>query len=478
MANSLKRGMGFWGLISMGVGGVIGSSWIYTNSQFFKQYGAGGEIFGLSLASVLAVLISLSFAELSTIFPESGGEVVYGYAAFGKKGALFAGWALLGSYISILAFYVTASSFLISTIFPEIATGPYYTFAGVKVYLIELAIGIAFTVSVFVINYFGAKLTGNVQIVLMALLIFLGVVIIVVGMAKGRPSNFLPAFTDKQPVFSSIFRFSLPAMTFLTGWESVAILAEETNIPKRKIGIVVILSIVISAFFYILVLLSSAWIFPWEKTATMQMGTIDAFKAAGYPVLSIFAYLVSFLGLVTAFLTLFTAAPRLIFSLARGNILPKAFAKVHPKYGTPTNALWLVLALVLGLGWIGKGALVYFLDMGGFSIALAWSFDAFCLLKIRLKYPDINGGFRNKHLILPMIGGIFALSIAIFTIIPGTPVSLVWPYEYVILGIWCVLGLGSCFIKGHELSVSEDLLGNSIENMMIDKNHITRKGES
>lgn len=477
MASSLKHSMGFWGLISMGVGGVIGSSWIYTNSQFFKQYGAGGEIFGLLVASILAVLISLSFAELSTIFPESGGEVVYGYVAFGKKGALFAGWALLGSYISILAFYVTASSYLISTIFPGIATGPYYTFAGVKVYFIELAIGVAFTVSVFVINYLGAKLTGNVQIILMALLIFLGVVIIAVGILRGQPSNFLPSFTDKQPVISSILRFSLPAMTFLTGWESVAILAEETNIPKRKIGIVVILSIVISAIFYIGVLLSSAWIFPWEKTANMQMGTIDAFKAAGYPIISTFAYLVSFLGLVTAFLTLFTAAPRLIFSLARANILPKPLAKIHPKYGTPTNALWLVLILVLGLGWIGKGALVYFLDMGGFSIALAWSFSTFCLLKIRSKHPDINGGFKNKHLLLPTIGGISALCIALFTIIPGTPASLVWPYEYIILGIWIIIGFASYFLKGHNNPVSEDFLGNQIEYSTDLKNSVERKGE-
>ncbi|WP_243674430.1 hypothetical protein [Lentilactobacillus kisonensis] len=68
MDGSLKRNISFFGLVSLGAGGVIGSSWIYTNSQFFKVYGAGGEIFGLLVASALAVLVSLSFAELSTIF--------------------------------------------------------------------------------------------------------------------------------------------------------------------------------------------------------------------------------------------------------------------------------------------------------------------------------------------------------------------------------------------------------------------------
>lgn len=441
MGKSLKKSIGFNGLVSLGAGGVIGSSWIYTNSQFFKAYGSGGEIIGLFVASVLAILISLSFAELSSAFPESGGEVVFGYVAFGKKGSLFSAWALIGAYLSTLAFYVTASSLLISSIFPQVAVGPFYTFAGVKVHITELAIGVGFTLLIFGINYFGAKLTGNTQIIMFIGLILLGIILIIVGFYKGTPDNFLPAFYSSQNHFTSVFRFILPAMTFLTGWESVAVMAEEAKVPQKFIGIIVILSIVIAATYYILVLLSSAWIYPWKATANMQMGTIDAFKAAGYPILSSFAYIISFLGLGTSFLTLFAATPRLILSLARKNLLPKVFEKIHPKYGTPTNALWLVLVLVLGLGWLGKGALVYFLDIGGFLIALAWSFNSLNLLRIRKKFPEIKGAVRIKHLFFPTLGGIIAFCVAAFTLIPNTPISLVWPYEYVVLGIWCILGI-------------------------------------
>lgn len=235
-------------------------------------------------------------------------------------------------------------------------------------------------------------------------------------------------------------------MTFLTGWESVAIMAEEANVPARKIGLVVIISIVIAAAYYILVLMSSSWVYPWEKTATMEMGTISAFKAAGFPILSIAAYTISFLGLATSFLTFFSSAPRLIFSLARQNVLPSYFNHVHPKYHTPTRALWATLVLVLGLGWLGKGAVVYFLDMGGFLVALAWSFNALCLRKIRKSHPELVGKFRNKHLFWPTLGGAIALIIALATVIPGTLVSLVWPYEYVILGAWIVIGLVCYFI--------------------------------
>lgn len=85
MDRSLSKSISYFGLIALGAGGVIGSSWIYTNSKFFAMYGAGGEIYGLLVAAALATLVSLSFAELSTIFTKAGGEVVYGSAAFGKK---------------------------------------------------------------------------------------------------------------------------------------------------------------------------------------------------------------------------------------------------------------------------------------------------------------------------------------------------------------------------------------------------------
>lgn len=448
--NKLKHSISTAGLIALGSGGVIGSSWIYTNSEFFGQYGAGGEIFGLLAASLLAIMVSLSFAELSTIYPKAGGEVVYGYEAFGKKGGLFAGWALLGSYLSALAFYVTASSYLLSEIFPQIATGPFYTFAGAKVHYSELILGVLITLFIFGINYLGAQLTSNVQIVLFALLIILGLALAIVGFSHGSLSNFSPSFYDGQAKTPAIFRFILPAMTFLTGWESIGVMAEEVKTPAHKIGKVVILSIVIAASYYILVLLSSAWVFPWKETAQMNMGSIDAFKAAGFPKLGTAAFVIAFLGLGTSFLALFSAAPRLIYSLAEKEILPKHFAKVHPKYGTPARAVTLTLILVLGLGWMGKGALTYFLDIGGFLTALAWGINAFNLAAIRKKHPELKGGFRNKHLALPIIGGVIAIVIALATVIPGTSVSLVWPYEYVVLGVWIVIGLVSYFTSKKE----------------------------
>ena len=54
-------------LVALGTAGVLGTSWIYTASEFFADYGAGGEIFGLGVASLLAVCAALAYAELSPL---------------------------------------------------------------------------------------------------------------------------------------------------------------------------------------------------------------------------------------------------------------------------------------------------------------------------------------------------------------------------------------------------------------------------
>lgn len=438
---NLTRHISFPRLLILGASSVIGSSWIYTNGIFFSKYGAGGEIFGFVLAMAITVLASLAFAELSSIFPRSGGPVVYSYLAFGKRWGFATGWAILGAYLSALSFYVTASSMLLATIWPQISHGPGYTIAGAHVSLMELAIGVAFTLFIFALNIRGTRLTAGVQAVLFGGLVILGGALIVTGFSQGSPKNFWPAFSTGSDPLLNIVRFVLPAMTFLTGWEVVTILAEEADMPPAKIGKAVVGAIVLAASYYIIVLLASAWVYPWQKTATFDMGSITAFTKAGFPLLGQAAFLIAFLGLFTSFIGLFTAAPRLILSLARAGLLPPRFASLSEKRGTPVNATILVLLFAIGFGWLGKGAMTYFLDLGGFFVAMAWAITAMSLWRIRRDYPDLNGGFRLRRLWPSMLGGFLAVVIAIGTLYPKSPVALAWPTEYIMLAVWIGLGL-------------------------------------
>ena len=112
----LKRSLGVLQLLAFGVAGVVGSSWIYTNSTLFDSYGAGGVVFGLAIGVLLATCVALAYSELTTAFPRAGGEVVYSYTSMGRGAAFFTGWMLLGAYVSSLAFYVTAFGYLLGNL--------------------------------------------------------------------------------------------------------------------------------------------------------------------------------------------------------------------------------------------------------------------------------------------------------------------------------------------------------------------------
>lgn len=426
-------------LVALGAAGVLGTSWIYTASAFFAEYGAGGEIFGLALASVLAVSIALAYAELAGRFPRAGGELVFAYAAFGRRAAFVTGWLLIGAYISSLAFYVSASGMLLAYLFPALNTGALYEIAGTQIYLPQLAIGVALALVIVGIAATDMRNAGGLQMLLFGTMIVIGAALAIVGFGTGSASNFWPAFDSKQdPVWSTI-RFVLPAMTFLTGFSLVTTLAEDADLSPRRIAHTVVLTVVVAASFYCTVLLATAWLIPWQTTAALKEGVIDAFRHAGYPLLAWGAYGIAVLGLLTSFLALFSAASRVVLGMARAQLFPPSFARLSPG-GRPVNALLFTLALTLSLGWLGRGALLWFLDTGGVYIGLAWVIAVASLYRVRRRYRHAPAPFRVRPSFLPALGAGAALLVIVVTLIPGTAMSLVWPQEYAILAFWVFLG--------------------------------------
>ncbi len=427
-------------LIALGAAGIMGTSWIFTASDFFRDYGAGGEIFGLLAGAVLAVCVALAYAELASRYPRAGGEVVFAFAAFGRGWAFVAGWLLLGAYVSSLAFYVSASGMLLSELLPIMRTMPIYSVAGTTVFLPSLAVGVILCIGVWLLTSSGMNRAGRFQMLLFSIMICIGIVLAITGFSTGSFENFWPAFEDDANPYTNTIRFILPAMTFLTGFSLVSTLAEDADMSQRKIGIAVIATVVVAAMFYCTVLLATAWIVPWQETAALEDGVIDAFRLAGFPALAWSAFAISVLGLLTSFVALFPAASRLVLAMARAGLFPRAFANVGPS-GRPGNALLFTLVLTLGLGWLGRGALLWFLDTGGVYVGLAWCIAVVSLYRVRRIHGAVEPPFRARPFWLPGLGALAALCVIAVILIPGTSMSLIWPYEYAILGVWTVLGI-------------------------------------
>ena len=141
--SELRKEISFLGLIAIGAAGIIGSSWIYTNSAFWKEFGAGGEIFGFLLTVALLVPVALAYAELASTIPRAGGEICYAYLGINRTMAFWSGWFLIGCYvIGSCSFYVATLGWLLAWMFPQLQVIPLYTIVGHTVYLPYLVLGI------------------------------------------------------------------------------------------------------------------------------------------------------------------------------------------------------------------------------------------------------------------------------------------------------------------------------------------------
>lgn len=466
--SELRKSISTPALIAIGAAGVIGSSWLYLGSEFFADFGAGGTIVGFIIATALAACVALAYSPLARRMPRAGGEVVYAVVAGNSFLGFIVGWLLIGAYASMVAFYVTATGRLLSAVWPGLNSVPLYEVGGETIYLPVLVIGYVLTLLVLALNWYGAELSSRAQLILFSIMVVFGVAIAVAGFARGSFDNFWPMFdpsSQTSPVVSTL-SFVLPAFSFLTGFGVVAILAEEARTSAKRIGQIVVLSVVLAGAFYTVVLLATAWVLPWEQVAGMTNGTIEAFEIAGMPLLSTAAFVIGALGIVTTFIAVFSASSRLMFALARIELLPPFLHSVDERTGTPRNALLFTTGIGLVLGLLGPGALVWFLNTIGVFIAVVWAVTVWAYYKLRAQRAlgdDSGGGFTA---VLPAIGGLASVVIFFAALVPGSPLALRWPFEYLIFFGWLALGVVLYFASPRRMpreQVLRSLLGDYYE---------------
>ena len=91
--------------------------------------------------------------------------------------------------------------------------------------------------------------------------------------------------------------------------------------------------------------------------------------------------------------------------------------------------------------WLGPGALLWFLNVGGVYIGVVWAVTVYCFYMVRRRYPRMASPYRVRLGWVPAVGALAGVVVILGGLVPGLPLSLVWPYEYAIIGVWLVAGL-------------------------------------
>ena len=460
----LKKDISGFGFFALAFGSMIGVGWITALGGWFEQAGPVGAIVAFAAGGTLMLIIGLCYAEVTPMLPVTGGEVAYAYKAYGTSKAFIIGWFLAFGYLSVSAFEAISVGLVLSFLLPQIDIFPLYEIAGSTVYATHLLLAFVFTGFITGINYFGVGIASRVQIVLTVLFLLCAVLFVVSGIASGEVGNLAPYFGDSalgSGGLAGMLAVFVTVPFWYVGFDTIPQAAEERreNSPLHRLGLYVVLAIICSTLFYIAIILGAGMAGPWRDIVGEELPTAAAFSAAFESQWLVRLVLIAgLIGLLTSWNGFFLAGSRVLFSLGRGRIIHESFGQAHAKYGTPTTAVLFSGLVTFLSALLGRGAIIAFVDVGSFCIALAFLGVALSLIQLRKKFPDLERPYRmpggNALAYVAAAGSLFILFVML---VPGSSSRLVWPLEWLILGTLSITGIGFWFAaRGYRQRVSED----------------------
>lgn len=438
-----------WDILVIAFGAMIGWGWVVSTGEWIERAGVIGAIIGFIIGGIMIFFVGMAYAELTPAMPECGGEHVFSMRAMGPNGSFVCTWAIIGGYVSVVCFEACALPTIITYLYPKFLQGYLYTIAGFDVYASWLVVAILFAAFITFINILGGKTAALLQTILTVIIGAAGILLVVASLFSGSPANLEgQAFegTGMGQVMGNIIRVAAISPFFFIGFDVIPQAAEEINVPLKKIGKMLILSIILGISFYSLVIFAVGFVMNHDQIVASYAGsglvTADAMAMAFHSqAMSKVLIVAGMCGILTSWNSFMIGGSRAMYSMAESYMIPPIFKKLHKKYKTPIVAIILIGVLSMIAPLAGRRMLVWIVDAGNLGCCLAYCMVSLSFMILRKKEPTMPRPYKVKHwkfcgtMAVLMSGIIVALYI-----IPGTGVTLA-PMEWLIAGGWAVLGV-------------------------------------
>lgn len=426
-------------IFAIAFGAMIGWGWVVMAGDWIKGAGTLGSIMAFIIGGIMVLFVGLTYAELTAAMPQCGGEHVFSLRALGKNGSFVCTWAIILGYVGVVAFEACAFPTVIQYICPGFLKGYMYTIAGFDIYASWVAVGVIASIIITIINYFGAKSAAKLQTILTISIAAIGVALVAASGFSGNIENTKPLFTDGV---GGILTVAVMTPFMFVGFDVIPQAAEEINVPFKKIGKIMIFSIVMAVIWYIMIIIAVSMVMTKSQLDTSTLVTADAMKNAffGSEMAAKVVIIGGMAGIVTSWNSFFMGGSRAIYSLAESKMLPGFLAKLHPKYKTPTNAILLIGVISVVAPFFGRAMMIWLTNAGSFGVVVAYVLVSMSFLVLRFREPDMIRPYKVKC--GKIIGGIAILLSGFMMLLyfPGMPSGLV-KEELIMVGAWTVLGI-------------------------------------
>jgi basic amino acid/polyamine antiporter, APA family len=467
--HQLKKTLGPWNLIALGIGAIIGAGIFATIGTAAAgdahRPGAGPAlIISFVLTAIVCGFSALCYAEFASMVPVAGSAYTYSYATLGELIAWIIGWDLIIEYaIGNVAVAISWANYMNTLLegfgirLPPWMTIDYTTAAAKMPQLVAaaphiLGIPIVFNIlagvivaAITVVLVWGIRESARFNFVMVAIkLVVLGFFVLV-SFKFVKPMHWHPFAPNG--VHGVITGAAIVFFAYI-GFDAVSTTAEEAKNPKRDMPIGIIGSLVICTVIYAVIAAVFTGMIPYsdlvKKLSTEQAEPLTmAMKYATMP--NWMVGVVAFGSVVahTAVLLVFQLGqPRIFFAMSRDGLLPPFFAKVHPKFRTPH-----VGTIITGVG-VGVTAMFTSLDamvdLTNIGTLFAFILVCFGIMILRIKDPDRPRSFRvpGGPYLLPLLGVASCIGLAVYL-----PPSSWWRFVK-----WFLVGIAFYAVYGYRHS--------------------------
>lgn len=400
--NNLKRELGLAAAIAIVIGNIIGSGIFMAPASLAAVTNPKTAMIAWIITAIGSILIALSFANLGSAMPKTGGPIIYTRAAFGDFAAFLIAWTYwIGAWVGNAAIITAFMSYL-TYFFPQ-ANTPIIAF------LITSAVLWTFTI----INILGVKEAGIVGIITTVLKIIPLIVFVIIGLINFNP-QYLSTVTDAKLAGIG----TLPAAIAITLWafiglESATVPAGEIKNPEKNIKYSTIIGTSISAIIYILISVVAMGAMNQSQLAQSKAPLADIINAAtgstwGGNFIALGA-IVSTLGAVSGWIL---TTGRSAYAASKDNLFPKIFGKINPKFNTPVASLvisGICANILLTLNYVGslRSAFDFMILLGTLAFLPPYAFSAaaeIVLLRKQSKEFNIWNFLKNSFISILAFG--------------------------------------------------------------------------
>ena len=460
---SLKRTLGPFNLVTLGVGAIIGAGIFVLTGQAAALYAGPAVPISMALVGIACAFAGLCYAEMASAVPVAGSAYTYVYATMGEFVAWIIGWDLVLEYAAGAAGVgVGWSAFFVSLLnqfgihLPDALAGsptvwctaaqvgtmaaPGCAHAGLNwtgaIVNLPAVVIVALMSTVLVVGIRESARVNNLIVMLKIAIILL---VVVVGLSHITPSNwkpFVPPNSGEWGTFgwSGVLRGAGLVFFAYIGFDAVSTTAQEAKNPQKDMPIGILGSLAVCTLLYMIVSAVLTGMVPYTQL-NLPAPMAYAMEQIGAPwLVRVSVDIGAVLGLASVILVMLLGQSRVFFSMSRDGLLGPWAGKVHPTYSTPyLSTIYTGIAVGLATGLLPLQLLGQLVNIG---TLLAFVLVSAGVWILRHRRPDLERPFRTPLVPFVPIMGILTCFGLMLTLPGDTWIRLV---------VWLLIGFAIYF---------------------------------